>query len=73
MIIKVPIYLESDLKVGPDELQDLVGLVQSKFTDDIINANLGRNVSWKFPKGNIKFRILKFAEVISKVSKDKQD
>lgn len=69
MILKIPIYLESDLKLSPERVNEIQKIVQSKLTEDIKSASWG-DLSWKFPdEGKIKFKLLSFEEVVSRVTK----
>lgn len=67
MIIKIPIYLEVEEKFVPEQVQEVISVVQKLMTEDILRAN-GKKAKWKLLGREVTFSLLTAAQVRSRIT-----
>lgn len=66
MIVKIPIYFEIDSKFPPDQVNELIGVMQSEFTK-YLKPQMRRNASIRYLGRDISTVLLSRTEVIQKI------
>jgi len=67
MIIKVPVYLELDEKLTPDQVSDLSDAVQGLLTKDIQDISSGK-LKWNIFGRRYNFKLLTRGQVQSRIT-----
>lgn len=66
MIIKIPVYFETELKISPDRVQEIQQVFQTLLTKDLNDIN-GKKFSWKVSGKKLTLRLLTIDEVKSRI------
>jgi hypothetical protein len=71
MIVKIPLYFEFDENFKPNEVEEVIRVIQSELTQDLLKM---QGINFKFNSfnpldGKIKCKLLTFTQVKNRVSK----